>query len=352
MASPITLVTGGAGFVGTNLADRLLGDGRNVRVLDSLLRGGARENLQWLRQRHGGRLSVVVGDVRDRAVLRDALPGVTGVFHLAAQVAVTSSVNNPELDFAVNAGGTLALLEEIRRQRRPPALLLTSTNKVYGPLAWLELQRVGKRLVPVDVRVRETGLGETLPLDPSTPYGCSKTAADRYVLAYADCFGLRTGVFRMSCVFGPRQRGTEDQGWISHFVRRSLAPRPITIYGEGLQVRDVLDVRDLVDAMLLWEERADRIAGKAFNIGGGPANALSLLELVDAISSLRGRRPDLAFSHERVGDQRWYVSNTGSFNDQTGWAPRISPLAALEELCRGTRVRSPKRSGLASTRPR
>jgi CDP-paratose 2-epimerase len=353
--SSVALVTGGAGFVGTNLADRLLNKGGQVRVLDNLSRAGAAENLAWLRGRHDGRLSVVVGDVRDRGMLRTVLPKVTTVFHLAGQVAVTSSLSDPELDFSVNAGGTLALLEEIRRMRRPPALLFTSTNKVYGPLGWLALRRESKRLTPVDPGLRENGLAETLPTDPSTPYGCSKAAADRYVLDYAHSFGLRTGVFRMSCIVGPRQHGTEDQGWVSHFVRRSLARSPLTVFGDGAQVRDLLHVSDLVDAMLRWEASADRIAGRAFNIGGGSPRALSVLELVDALSSLQRRQPDLAFSPERTGDQRWYVSDTTAFREETAWRPTISPLAALGELCRehrSSRRRAARSHGLGAAERR
>jgi CDP-paratose 2-epimerase len=346
--SPIALVTGGAGFVGANLANRLLSDGRHARVLDSLSRAGARDNLHWLGRQRDGRLSVVVGDVRDRTVLRDALSGVTTVFHLAAQVAVTSSLTDPELDFSVNAGGTIALLEEIRRQQRPPKILFTSTNKVYGPLSSLALQREGKRLEPLDAGLRKTGFSEALSIDPTTPYGWSKAAADWYALEYADSFGLATGVFRMSCIYGPRQRGTEDQGWISHFIRRSLAGRPITIFGDGMQVRDVLYVHDLVDAMLLWEDSAERVAGRAFNIGGGRPHALSLLELVDAISLLLGWQPNLAFATERTGDQRWYVSDTSAFREETGWAPTIAPWTALDELCR-TPARSARRSSLELT---
>ncbi|OYU75882.1 MAG: CDP-paratose 2-epimerase, partial [Burkholderiales bacterium PBB5] len=212
MTSGLTLITGGAGFVGSNLAHRLLGAGRRVRILDNLSRPGVEQNLQWLRKTHGDALQVTVADVRDAAAVNDAMAGVTQVFHFAAQVAVTTSVDNPREDFAINALGTLNVLEAARARPAPPALLLTSTNKVYGGLTDVALSLQGQRYLPEDDAVRSCGISEARPLDFHSPYGCSKGTADQYMVDYARSYGLTTAVFRMSCIYGPRQFGTEDQG--------------------------------------------------------------------------------------------------------------------------------------------
>src|SRR5436305_4052109 len=297
------LVTGGAGFVGTNVADRLLRDGHEVVVLDNLSRVGVRDNLNWLRAHHGDRLTVVRGDVRDANVVREALRGVDQVFHFAAQVAVTTSVDDPRHDFAVNLAGTLNLLEVVRQQPKPPALLFTSTNKVYGGLTDVRVRDIGGRYQPEDDTWRAHGISEARPLDFCSPYGCSKGGADQYVLDYAKSYGLRTVVFRMSCIYGQHQQGNEDQGWVAHFVKQALAGEPITLYGDGRQVRDVLYVDDLIEAMLAAMARIDEFAGRAFNIGGGPANTVSLLELLDMIGKLCGEAPQVQFDEWRIGDQ-------------------------------------------------
>ena len=270
MSRRTALVTGGAGFVGTNLVSRLVEDGVDVVVLDNLSRRGVTDNLRWLRSTYGRRVRFEEGDVRARLALRRALAGVTEVYHLAAQVAVTTSLDDPVDDFSVNAEGTLNLLEEARLLAEPPFVLFTSTNKVYGSLPDLELERNGPRWEPVEPSIRERGLSEARPLDFCTPYGCSKGAADQYVLDYAKSYGIRSVVFRMSCIYGPHQHGNEDQGWVAHFAIRALAGRPITLYGDGAQVRDILFVEDLVEAMQLAYEGNGRIAGRAFNMGGGP----------------------------------------------------------------------------------
>jgi len=324
------LITGGAGFVGTNLADRLLRGGETVVLLDDLSRPGVRSNLRWLRSHHGDRLEVVEGDVRDDVLVRAALAGVDRAFHLAAQVAVTTSVVNPRHDFSVNLEGTLTLLEELRRLDSPPPLLFTSTNKVYGSLDDVGLAALDGRHQPEDPAVRSQGIGEQRPLSFCSPYGCSKGGADQYVLDYAKSYDLRTVVFRMSCIYGPHQQGNEDQGWVAHFFRQAMAGEPITVYGDGRQVRDVLYVDDLLDAMLLATRSIDRISGQAFNIGGGPASTVSLLELTDLIGELSGRRPEVRFGPWRVGDQRWFVSDTRRFQRATGWS-------ALTGVSEGTR---------------
>jgi CDP-paratose 2-epimerase len=326
------LVTGGAGFVGTNLADRLLADGRRVVIVDNLARRGVEQNLDWLRRRHP-RVEVELADVRDASALRRALDGVEHVVHLAAQVAVTTSVDAPWDDFSVNLEGTVRLLEAVRRLDDPPSVLFTSTNKVYGTLPHLELVVRGERWEPVDPLVRETGLGEDMPLDFCTPYGCSKGGADQYVLDAAKTFGLRTCVLRMSCIYGPHQHGTEDQGWVAHFLIRALAGETITVYGDGRQVRDLLFVDDLVDAMLATFEHDD-VAGKAFVMGGGTANALSLRETLELIGGLTGDAPRVAYAPMRLGDQRWYVADTSRFHAATGWEPTVDPERGIERLQR------------------
>jgi CDP-paratose 2-epimerase len=339
------LVIGGAGFVGSNLADRLLRDGREVVVFDTLARPGVERNLAWLRAAHGERVTFVRGDVRDRDAVREAVrdgggAGAAGdVYHFAAQVAVTTSLGDPGDDFDVNARGTLNVLEAVRALRDATGyaapVLFTSTNKVYGELSDVAEARSpggARRYEPADAALAATGIAESRPLDFHSPYGCSKGAADQYVCDYARSFGLPTVVFRMSCIYGPRQFGTEDQGWVAHFLIRALEGRPITLYGDGLQVRDVLFVDDLVDAFLLARRHVARLAGRAFNIGGGPANTTSLLELVERIGGLTGRRPDVRFEAWRTGDQRWYVSDVRAFGAATGWQPRTSLAEGLGRL--------------------
>ncbi len=343
-----TLITGGAGFVGCNLAHRLLGEGRRVVVFDNLSRAGVERNLAWLRATHGDRVTFVEGDVRDRAGVARAVRSPNGsphgapvadVFHFAAQVAVTTSLADPVEDFEVNARGTLNVLEAVRAAGDAAGaaipVLFTSTNKVYGELADVaESTGAGgaRRYVPADAAVAAAGIGESRPLDFHSPYGCSKGTADQYVCDYARSFGIPAVVFRMSCIYGPRQFGTEDQGWVAHFLIRALRGEPITLYGDGLQVRDVLFVGDLVEAFLLARANVERLSGRAFNIGGGPGNTTSLLELVDRLGALVGRKPRVSFEGWRTGDQKWYVSDVRAFGAAAGWAPRTSPDAGLARL--------------------
>ena len=328
----VSLITGGAGFIGTNVANRLLDGGHRVRIFDNLSRPGVEQNLEWLQAVHGDFVDVQLGDVRDRAALRSALRGVRRVFHFAAQVAVTTSLADPFLDFEVNARGTLNLLEAIRALDRRPTLLFTSTNKVYGDLYDVGLHTRDRRYEPDDERIADAGISERRPLAFHSPYGCSKGAAEQYVLDYARTFDLPAAVFRMSCIYGPHQFGTEDQGWVAHFLIQALQRQPLTLYGDGLQVRDLLFVDDLVDAMVLAHAAMPRIAGEAFNIGGGAANTVSLLELIDLIEDLVGRRPAFTTESWRPADQRYYVSDTSRFETVTGWRARTGVNAGLERL--------------------
>jgi CDP-paratose 2-epimerase len=303
------LVTGGAGFVGCNLADRLAAEGHDVLVLDALARSGVEENLDWLKRRHPRRISAVIADVRDVDAIGRAVREAEAVFHLAAQVAVTTSLEDPLEDLDVNGRGTLLLLEAARRQSTPPPIILASTNKVYGGLSDVALDLVDAAYVPCNDEVRAHGIDETRPLAFHSPYGCSKGAADQYVLDYAHTFGLETAVLRMSCIYGPRQLGTEDQGWVAHFLISALQGRPLSIYGDGAQVRDILYVADAVEAYVRALERIGRISGHAFNLGGGPANAVSLLQLVGHVEGLLGREIAVSHAEWRPGDQRYFVAD-------------------------------------------
>ncbi|HVL38517.1 MAG TPA: GDP-mannose 4,6-dehydratase, partial [Fimbriimonadaceae bacterium] len=326
------LITGGAGFIGTNVADRLLSSGKPVVLLDNLSRAGVETNLRWLLQHHSQNLEIEIADIRDPFALKRALANVDQVFHFAAQVAVTTSLDAPIHDFDVNARGTLNLLEEIRALPEPPSLLFTSTNKVYGALDDIEMVVKGDRYEPKDLVTKTAGIGEDRPLDFHSPYGCSKGAADQYVIDYARTFGIPAVVFRMSCIYGPHQFGTEDQGWVAHFMIKALQGEAITLYGDGKQVRDVLFVEDLVEAMLLAQQKAEQLSGQAFNIGGGPGNAISLLELVARIEDLGARKVPVRFEGWRPGDQRYYVSDTTRFAQATGWRARFDVARGVDEL--------------------
>jgi CDP-paratose 2-epimerase len=322
------LITG-AGFIGTNLAHRLLRAGRQVRIYDNLSRSGAQQNLRWLRAVHGSRLQFHRRDVRDTADIRAVLADISTVFHLASQVAVTTSLADPREDFSVNAGGTLNLLEEIRRAGRPIGLVFTSTNKVYGALEDIPLTELSARYDPSS---NLSAIDETRPLSFHSPYGCSKGTADQYVLDYARGYSLNAAVFRMSCIYGPHQYGSEDQGWVAHFLIQALQDMPVTIYGDGKQVRDLLCIDDLIDTLLCAEDQLPQIAGQAFNIGGGPDNTMSLIELIERITVLNGSPLVVAYGPWRIGDQRWYVSNPDKFERATGWRPKTTVENGLRLL--------------------
>jgi CDP-paratose 2-epimerase len=326
------LITGGAGFVGTNLADRLLSVGQSVLIFDNLSRPGVEQNMRWLCTRNGSRVQVQVADVRNPYTLREAVQHAAQVLHLAAQVAVTSSRLDPMEDFEVNVQGPLSLLEALRQQLQPLPLVFTSTNKVYGELEDVALRHNTRRYEPTSRTIRLAGISEERPLDFHSPYGCSKGAADQYVIDYARMYGLPAVVFRMSCIYGPHQFGTEDQGWVAHFLIRTLTHEPIILYGDGMQVRDVLFVRDLIDALLLAQRHIGRLAGKTFNIGRGRANATSLLEVVDLIRELHGTKPSVQFAAWRPGDQKYYVSDIRRFTHATGWTPQVGLRQGIAEL--------------------
>ena len=326
------VITGGAGFIGTNLAHRLLSEKRDVIVFDNLSRPGVAQNLEWLKETHGNLVQHVRGDVRDFKALRKVLEHASQLFHFAAQVAVTTSLNDPIEDFEINARGTLNILETLRSLSSPPPMVFTSTNKVYGDLKDVKLVSHGGRYEPEDEIIRRNGFDETRALHFHSPYGCSKGAACQYVQDYARTFGLATVVFRMSCIYGPHQFGTEDQGWVAHFLIRALDQLPITIYGDGCQVRDILFVEDLVNAFLAAQQQMPKIAGQVFNMGGGPAHTISLLELVEIIKELHGSRPRVRLDEWRLADQQYYVSDTRKFSTATGWVARVELREGIRRL--------------------
>ncbi|MDT8757685.1 SDR family NAD(P)-dependent oxidoreductase [Sphingomonas psychrotolerans] len=328
------LITGGAGFIGSNLADRLAGQGNDVIVYDALSRPGVERNLAWLKSRHGSHIQSVVADIRDAALLADAVRGARAVFHMAAQVAVTTSLADPREDFEINIGGTFNLLEAVRRCETPPPVIFASTNKVYGDLADLAFTSTGEGYLPVNSTIRAHGIGEQRPLDFHTPYGCSKGAADQYVLDYARSYGVPAAVLRMSCIYGERQMGTEDQGWVAHFLIRALEGRQITLYGDGHQVRDILEVGNAIDAYVAAWQRIDQVAGRAFNLGGGPANAVSLRTLIDHIGELIGSDLQVTFDDWRAGDQRYFVADTRAAQSALGLETPMPWRAGVARLAR------------------
>ena len=324
--SRTVLISGGAGFIGANAALHFRGRGWRVALLDDLSRRGTERNLAWLRKR--GDVSFTSGDIRDFGQVRRwfARRGAADlVLHLAAQVAVTTSVEDPRTDFEINALGTFNMLEAARGLRRKPYFIYSSTNKVYGGMEDVRVRRKGGRYAYAGL---PHGVPESRPLDFHSPYGCSKGAGDQYVRDYERIYGLPTVVLRQSCIYGSLQRGNEDQGWVAHFLKSALEGRPVTIYGDGRQVRDVLEVSDLVAAFeRCWERRA----GGVFNIGGGPSNTLSLRELLDWIRA-RGGRLKTRTGGWRPGDQRIYVSDIRKASRVLGWRPKIGVPEGLERL--------------------
>ncbi|AFL53646.1 CDP-paratose 2-epimerase [Sinorhizobium fredii] len=326
------LVVGGSGFLGCNVADSFLRDGEKVIVLDNLSRPGVERNLQWLIENHGSAVHAEIADIRDLAAIEPVFKEAKAIFHFAAQTAVTTSLLQPIDDFDTNARGTLNVLEAVRRAGRRAPVIFASTNKVYGALTGLEMDEAGDRYLPADAVTRRYGVGEAQPLDFCTPYGCSKGVADQYVLDYAKSFGLPTAVLRMSCVYGPRQFGTEDQGWVAHFLIRALANEPISVYGDGKQVRDILHVSDAVAAYRALLASIDRLSGRAFNLGGGPGNAVSLAEVLDEIERVTARRLRTVKGDWRAGDQLYFVADTRALADALGWRPHTDWRAGLRDL--------------------
>jgi CDP-paratose 2-epimerase len=323
------IITGAAGFIGCQAAARFLARGDTVVAVDDLSRRGAVANMEWL-QGQGGDLRFLGESILDPRPVRRLLIAhgdADAMLHLAAQTAVTTSIAAPGADFAVNAIGTFQVLDTIRDLGLTDLpFLYSSTNKVYGDLGRCVVANVRhKGKVHRQLANRHDGIGEEEPLDFHTPYGCSKGAADQYTLDHARTFGLKTVVFRQSCIYGRRQLGVEDQGWMAWFAAAALLGRPVTIYGDGGQVRDVLWIDDLLDAFEMAVANIGHVAGEAFNIGGGPENTLSLLELLDMLREELGPIPDPAFAGWRPGDQLCYVSDIRKAERKLGWRPVVDP---------------------------
>jgi CDP-paratose 2-epimerase len=328
------LVTGGAGFIGVNLAAMLADDGWAVTIYDNLSRSGTERNLDWIKRTHP-QVKFLRADILDTDSLRNAVKGQDAVFHLAAQVAVTTSMTDPQTDFEVNARGTFNVLEAVRTLAPDAMTVFASTNKVYGGLEEWKLEKQGVRWLP-EQGVK--GVDEKEPLDFHSPYGCSKGAADQYVRDYSRVYGLRTVVLRQSCVYGEHQYGNEDQGWVAHFVYSVLDQQPITIFGDGFQVRDLLDVRDICRLYMACLANFDACNGKVFNVGGGPDNSRSVIEVLHSIEQLM--ETDAHYSHDdwRPGDQLYYVSDIARLQESLGWRPQVPFEEGLEHLVNWVRA--------------
>jgi CDP-paratose 2-epimerase len=324
------LITGGAGFIGSNLAHRLIREGHEVVVYDDLSRAGTDKNVAWLRAEHGAAWRLVEADVRDFPALRDAAADADVIYHMASQVAVTTSVSDPRQDFEVNALGTFNALEAARLSGRDPAVLYASTNKVYGGMEEVGVVEARTRYAYRDFPY---GISEAQTLDFHSPYGCSKGAGDQYVRDYARIYGLPTVVFRQSCIYGPRQFGIEDQGWVAWFVIAAVTRQPITIYGDGKQVRDVLWVDDLLDLYQVALDRLDVAAGQVYNVGGGPDNQLAVwTELGSMLEALLGHEVPVSYSDWRPGDQRIFVADVRKAQQELGWTPKTGVEEGVRRL--------------------
>lgn len=326
------LITGGAGFIGCNLAIACIRAGHDVTLFDNLSRHGSEENLAWLRGLFGsGGFAFIRGDIRDPDAVLAASAQQEVIYHLAAQTAVTTSVLDPRHDFEINALGTVNMLEAARRAGGDPIFMYSSTNKVYGSMEDAHAVEEGARYILPDY---PTGVSEERPLDFHSPYGCSKGAADQYVRDYARIYGLRTVVFRQSCIYGQRQMGVEDQGWVAWFAIAAIMGRPITIYGNGKQVRDLLHVDDLVRAYQLATEKIDCTAGKVYNLGGGPRNALAVwAEFGPLLADLLGRDAiSVQFRDWRPGDQPVFIADVAKARQEFGWEPLIDVHDGIARL--------------------
>jgi CDP-paratose 2-epimerase len=324
------LITGGAGFIGVNSAYYFGNQGQEVTIFDNLSRAGSSKNLEWIQSKCD--VNFFQGDLRKLIDLVDVFI-IHGKFdlilHLAAQVAVTTSVTNPHQDFEINALGTFNLLEATRRYNSDATLIYASTNKVYGEMEDLDIVERNGRYIYGKLN---DGVDENRNLDFHSPYGCSKGAADQYCRDYYRIYGLKTIVLRQSCIYGYRQFGIEDQGWVAWFCIATALGKPITIYGDGKQIRDVLFIDDLIKAFELAYQNRETAAGQIFNIGGGPKNTMSLHELLGYLEEQQGVEIPVGYENWRPGDQKVFVGNISKAKKMLGWQPTINPVQGVEKL--------------------
>ncbi len=324
------MITGGCGFIGSNIADFYRKKGCRVLLIDDLSRSGSELNLEWLKSR--GPVDFIKQDITDFKAFEDIIKhnrDAELIYHMAGQVAVTDSVTDPRRDFEINALGTFNLLEAIRSAKIDPIIIYSSTNKVYGHMEHLEVvEEYGKYAW----KGMKAGIGESRPLDFHSPYGCSKGCAEQYVHDYARIYGLKTVVMRQSCIYGPRQFGVEDQGWVAWFIIAAVTGKKITIYGDGKQVRDILYIDDLINLFHSAYKNIDKVKGSIFNIGGGGENGLSLLELLGILGEKLGRNIPVEYGPWRPGDQKVYISDISKAKNVLGWYPATDKHAGITKL--------------------
>lgn len=325
------LITGGAGFIGSNYAVKLIKSGADVTIFDNLSRKGAESNLKWLEKEAGkNSFQFIKGDIRDFEEIKKVAVGKEIIIHLAAQVAVTTSVEDPRFDFEVNAGGTFNVLEAARQNKNQPIMIYASTNKVYGELEDLEIIEEPTRY---QFKSLKNGVNESHSLDFHSPYGCSKGAGDQYVRDYCRMYDLPTIVFRQSCIYGTRQFGVEDQGWVAWFVIAVLKKHPLRIYGNGKQIRDLLFIDDLLNAYDLAINKIDISKGKIYNIGGGSSNAISIwMEFSKILEEVSGFKIPVEYHDWRPGDQKAYISDISKIHAELGWTPEVSVQEGISRL--------------------
>lgn len=326
------LITGGAGFIGINLADKLLSNNFTVRIFDDLSRNGVEQNLNWLCEKYKERVQIQLGSIKQYDSVYKAVKNCESIYHFAAQVSLSASLVNPLEDFETNVKGTLHLLEAVKNSTPISSFVFTSSGKVYGSLHNIELTENHTRYLLKEPSIYNHGFNESMPVRFNTPYGCSKGSADQYVLDYFSSFNIPSVVLRLGSIYGPHQHGSEEQGWLTHFLLQTINLNGFTIFGDGRQVRDVLYIDDLVEALDLVRKNIKKTAGHIFNIGGGINNSISLLELMDTIFSISGLKPKILFDDWRTGDQKYYVSDTAKIKKMLNWSPSITVQNGIKKL--------------------
>lgn len=333
------LITGGLGFIGSHAASYYAEKGNEIIIIDNFSRAKifglsnktSLYNLEYLKNNFSN-VNFINGDIRDFDLIKENMKDIDIVIHTAAQVAVTTSIKDPRTDFEINALGTFNILETARLSNSNPSIIFCSTNKVYGSnVNKIPVKEYETRYCFTDEKFLN-GIPENFPIDlcEHTPYGCSKLVGDLYAQDYARTYGLKIGVFRMSCIYGEKQFGIEDQGWIAWFTIATLTDKPIIIYGDGKQVRDVLYISDLIEAYDAFIK--SNLKHEVFNIGGGPENTLSLLELINLLKELTGKETKIFFDKWRIGDQKVYISNISKAYEKLGWKPKINPRKGIKRI--------------------